>query len=316
MVKERDTGIDFVKFVALFLVLNSHMGMSYVDEFKSLATGGAIGDALFFFASGFTLFLGRDLDFVNWYKRRINRIYPSLMAVAIIGAAVFSANESFVEVFLAKKYWFIQCIFILYPLLYLVKRYVKKREILLIVLTIIVMGIYSIIHKGELFYAGGYYRWAVYLLFMLLGAIMGKEREKIRQINVWLALLLTAICIIAWYGLLYFLSDSWLQVITIIPLMAIAVFMYSLGKSKPLMVLFNSKIFGPVLISIGALCLESYLIQKYIITDSWNGFFPFNIPLIMICVLVASYCSKILANFINQIFDSEPIDWKKLLVLY
>lgn len=316
MVKVRDTAIDFVKFVALFLVLNSHMEMSYVDGYKSLATGGAIGDALFFFASGFTLFLGSDLDFVNWYKRRINRIYPSLIAVAIIGAAAFCADESFVDVILAKKYWFIQCIFLLYPLLYLVKKYVKKREILLIVLTIIVMCVFPFIHDGELFYAGGYYRWGVYLLFMLLGAIIGKEREKIRQINVWLALLLTAMCIIVWYGLVYFLSDSWLQVITIIPLMGMAVFMYSIGKSKPIMALFNSQSFGPVLISIGALCLESYLIQKFIITDSWNGIFPFNIPLIMICVLVASYCAKILSNFINQIFDSQPINWKKLFVLY
>lgn len=55
--KPRDTAIDFVKFLALFLVLNSHMGECY-PKYQFLATGGAIGDALFFFASGFTLFLG------------------------------------------------------------------------------------------------------------------------------------------------------------------------------------------------------------------------------------------------------------------
>lgn len=57
MEKKRDTAIDFVKFLALFLVLNSHMGECY-PKWQFLATGGAIGDALFFFASGFTLFLG------------------------------------------------------------------------------------------------------------------------------------------------------------------------------------------------------------------------------------------------------------------
>ena len=43
-----------------------------------MATGGAIGDALFFFCSGYTLFLGRNASFFNWYKRRINRSTPSL----------------------------------------------------------------------------------------------------------------------------------------------------------------------------------------------------------------------------------------------
>ena len=47
--------------------------------FSILATGGAIGDVLFLFVSGYTLFLGNmDLKFDNWYKRRINRIYPTL----------------------------------------------------------------------------------------------------------------------------------------------------------------------------------------------------------------------------------------------
>ena len=316
MVKERDTAIDFVKFIALFMVLNSHMSMSYVDGYKALSTGGAIGDALFFFASGFTLFLGRDLDFINWYKRRINRIYPSLIAVAIIGAVIFRIYDSFVDVLIAKKYWFIQCIFILYPILFLIKKFGKRRELLLMVLTVIVIAVFPFLYDGELFYAGGYYRWTVYLLFMLLGAIMGKERERIKQLNVWLTLLLTGVFITAWYGMVYILRNSWLQVVTILPLMGIAVCMYLVGKSKPFMSLFNSKTVGPIFISIGALCLESYLIQKFIITDAWNSIFPFNIPLIMICVLVASYCAKLLSNLIIQIFDSQPLDWKKLFVLY
>lgn len=37
-------------------------------DFNDLATGGAIGDVLFFFCSGYTLFLGRMGRFDNWYK--------------------------------------------------------------------------------------------------------------------------------------------------------------------------------------------------------------------------------------------------------
>ena len=72
---QRDISIDILKFIAVFLIINSHMDALY-PKYKMLATGGAIGDVLFLFASGYTLFLSnRKLRFDNWYKRRINRIY-------------------------------------------------------------------------------------------------------------------------------------------------------------------------------------------------------------------------------------------------
>jgi len=49
-----------------------------------LATGGAIGDALFMFCSGYTLFWGSMKRFDNWYKRRVNRIYPSVFACVAV----------------------------------------------------------------------------------------------------------------------------------------------------------------------------------------------------------------------------------------
>lgn len=68
--KQRNIGIDILKCFAAIVITNSHMDILY-PKFGALATGGAIGDALFFFCSGFTLFLGRMGRFDNWYKRRI-----------------------------------------------------------------------------------------------------------------------------------------------------------------------------------------------------------------------------------------------------
>ena len=315
--KPRDTAIDFMKFLALFLVLNSHMGVCY-PRCQFLATGGAIGDALFFFISGFTLFIGScGARFDEWYKRRIKRIYPSLLAVALIGALVFGRDDSFLDIIIAKRYWFIQCIFVLYPLLFLAKKLVFRHDLLLIVLTVVVMSAYPFIHAGKgLFWGGGYYRWSVMLLFMLLGAILGKERERVRQINIWFAFALTLLCVVAWYGAVYIFGDSFMQVVSIIPMMGIAVFTYCIGRSKPFEYLMHSKHAGPVIISIGSLCLESYLIQKMIITSDWNSIFPWNIPLIMVLVLISSFIAKVISNLIGQIFDSSPLNWKGLFRLY
>lgn len=46
--------IDILKFLAIVLIINSHMEPAY-GNFANLASGGAIGLALFFFCSGFTL---------------------------------------------------------------------------------------------------------------------------------------------------------------------------------------------------------------------------------------------------------------------
>ena len=88
--KERNLSIELFKFLAVVLVINSHMELLY-GKYSFLATGGAIGDCMFFFASGFTLFLGRGGRFDNWYKRRIRRIYPSLVGWALL-LPVFSGR--------------------------------------------------------------------------------------------------------------------------------------------------------------------------------------------------------------------------------
>ena len=57
IMKQRDLSIDILKFIAVIVITNSHMELLY-GKYSVLATGGAIGDVLFFIASGFTLFMG------------------------------------------------------------------------------------------------------------------------------------------------------------------------------------------------------------------------------------------------------------------
>lgn len=57
MIKDRDYSVDVIKFFAVILIINSHADIMY-PQLKILATGGAIGDCLFLFCSGFTLFMG------------------------------------------------------------------------------------------------------------------------------------------------------------------------------------------------------------------------------------------------------------------
>lgn len=79
----KNKAIVVFKFFAALLITYSHMGLLF-PKFGGLVTGGAIGDGVFFFCSGFTLFLGRDGGFLNWYKRRVGRILSVYYNVGIV----------------------------------------------------------------------------------------------------------------------------------------------------------------------------------------------------------------------------------------
>ena len=52
--KERNIGVDILKFLAVLLITNHHMQFLYV-KYSWLATGGTLGNVLFFFCSGLLL---------------------------------------------------------------------------------------------------------------------------------------------------------------------------------------------------------------------------------------------------------------------
>ena len=135
-----------------------------------------------------------------------------------------------------------------------------------------------------------------------------------RIIYRWWCLPLLLLCIIVWYGINYIGKSNALQLLSYIPLIGVCCCFYQLGKAPLIVKLFEKRIFGNVLYIVGNLCLESYLIQKYIFTVALNDLFPLNIPLIMIAVLLAAYLLHILSRAISQIFDSKPFDWTTLLL--
>lgn len=172
VLKQRDTAIDFVKAIATIMVINSHMQICYPGH-EYLATGGSIGDALFFFASGFALFLGRKMDFINWYKRRIGRIIPTMIAMGLIACLVFQSDESFLDIMLARRYWFLQCILVLYIFFYPVIKHpaiINKVGLSSLALFIILYFCFFNYESNGLYYGtDNVFRWVAYFPIMLMG---------------------------------------------------------------------------------------------------------------------------------------------------
>lgn len=201
--RQRDISIDILKFFAVLLITNSHMKPLY-GEYSQLATGGAIGDVLFFFCSGFTLFLGQERRFDNYYKRRINRIYPTVLMWALLASVCFGQNENMEYIILYGGGWFVSCIMIYYVVLHFIRKFAFRHLwMTFAVCTLVSLIWYCVMDKpvGFNMYGATYFKWCHYFLFMLLGAISGSHPMQ-RRISFKYDLMKLIGCMCVYYGIM------------------------------------------------------------------------------------------------------------------
>lgn len=319
----RNVSIDILKCFAALLITNSHMGMLY-GKYDFLATGGCIGDVLFFFCSGFTLFLkpmNGIKEFPNWYKKRFNRLYPPIIAVAFLGSLFF--NDHYDVLHIAwPHYWFVQCILIYYVAIFFIGSYMKNRILLLSILVAVSTAVwFYFVYKtpGFSIYGGHHIRWLLFFVFMLFGAKLGTmtDRIKCKPISDFILLIL---CIITFYALfiagMKYDSIGILQYFSFIPLLGTMYYFYKVGDSNIFKRLYNSKVGNFIIRFIGGLCFEIYLVQFYLFTDKMNGLFPLNIVFMFLIIFVVAYLTRCLARFISQTFKDVPYNWQDVVNIY
>lgn len=247
--KERNISIDVIKFIAAVLITNSSFEILY--PISSLATGGTMGNCLFFFASGFTIFLKPLGRFDQFYKKRINRIYPTVFAWALLSAIFFHNSKNMLEIILYGGGWFILCIMILYIFLYIVNKTLSKQLILSGIISFVAVMIWFFMidkDSNSSFYGdNSYFRWSFYFLFMLLGAISGVYQEKITH-NFGSSLAMLILSILVFYAMLYYsrqnIIPKEIEIISILPLLGMTMYFYKLGGTAFLKKIYNHKIWG------------------------------------------------------------------------
>lgn len=263
---------------------------------------------------------GGAKSFPNYYKRRIARIYPTVLAVALFTAMVLSLNAKILDDFILGGGWFVQCIMIYYVPLYFIHRYFMGHFNWLWVITglVVLVTYYTIFQcewNGSIFmYGETKFKWVFNFLFMLYGGYVGSHHERFKYH--WKSVPMLVICVMAWYSFFFMSKYSEiivnLQYLSIIPLFGIIHYFYILCNHSFLEKMAKSRISGQIIFVVGGLCLETYLIQTYLFTDRLNWMFPLNIPMVMLFVLVVAYIVNFFANLISQTFKSEDYDYKRL----
>ncbi len=222
---------------------------------------------------------------------------------------------------------FILAIMTYYILLYFVQRYVLDKIgwilwiVAIISLLVYVLWFpykYEVSSKG-LYGITTYYRWIPYFAAMLIGAYTGIKRKELKY-NGWMDFLKLLICIAVFYSVQLaakmYKPVAPYQVLTLIPLMGITVYFYKWCNCLWMKRLYQSKSGNAIIMTVGGLCLESYLIQYTLVTDKMNDIWPLNLILITLLILICSYLVRCLARLFSQTFRTEDYEWGKIISLY
>lgn len=279
-----------VRCLAILLVTNSHLDALY--PIPQLATGGALGNALFFTASGYGLTLSYNsapATFWAWYWKRVIRLYPSV--ILVMGVFEFGIPHSwsrwnwsdYIETLLwPTPAWFISAMLIFYagcfPFIQL-----RSRASYLAGLTALV-GLYFYFYLSRVdltrytIEGVGNFNWIFYFGLMLLGSHLTTAEHFSRALRP--RDLGIAICLLgAYFGFGYTLSCGYLtayQSILHLITVPLVISLFRLSRSEWLERSINrSTIARNAVFLIAGVTLEIYLLQFYVYSSPYITSLPF-----------------------------------------
>ncbi len=319
-VQRRNPTVYILKCIAVLLITWSHMDA--LVPVSQMCAGGAFGDGLFLFCSGFTLFMGRGGDFFNWYKRRINRIYPSILAWAVVSCLLFGQNHDIITILLYGGGTFISAIMLFYVMLFFLRKMTMKQIGWFCGAYILFLIVLYMFHDRTtvfMYHTTERYTFLHYFLCMVFGAVVGARSSSLgkpRFLPSMAGVLVSAACYFCFITLCRRSPALCnLQILSLIPFWGVLWFMFRMCSAPALIKVYEKPVIRKCVYWISAVSLEVYLVQFALFTDRYNHLFPLNVIVTFIVIFILSYVVKCLGAFIAQTFKDQDYDWKKIFSL-
>lgn len=311
---QRDYSIDFIRCIAILFITNSHFQPLYYF-YPALGTLGVHGNALFFFITGYVLTLGKSVSdgFLDWYKKRIARIWPTMFVWTILSNLLFQKSITWKDFLLIPNYWFIQCIMIYYIILYYLNK-TNTKNLRSVFTGSILLFLWIILSTSKVdgsIYHG--FHFFCYFPSMVLGLYCGKQHPTTKY-----PIIKTIISFIVYFLIMALGKGKenalyYTQVIAIIPLNLFAYYMFACRNT------WNKITYNPflkqIIFALSSLSLEIYIVQFSLITGRYNKYFPLNILIVAISIVTMAFFLKVLTNLFVQIISKDHLNVKNLLKL-
>lgn len=178
--------ISFARMLAILLVVNSHATGLWPSAVANVAgRGGGIGNALFFFVSGFALYLSLEargnVAFRTWLPRRLFRIWPSVWIcygiLVLTGTEKIPWHDFFLPL---ERNWFLGAILVFYPLFFFCIKFLKEKLPALIaaLFAIFVAAFFALESDAQRWVVGVGSPWMLHWIYYFGIMIFGAELAK------------------------------------------------------------------------------------------------------------------------------------------
>ena len=180
--------INYLKLIATALITNSHFGNIW--PVSALATGGLLGNVIFFAVSGFLLY-NIKTNFIKWFPKRFFRVYPALVIftlfTVLIGEYTLNnLNDAFKLFIYPTNYiflvWLIVCYCIFYFVVHMDKKVNNFLEITMLVIFLVWILVYALVYDKSIYSVDNVSEPFILFLYtesMLMGALFRKGRINI-----------------------------------------------------------------------------------------------------------------------------------------
>ena len=320
---EQRNSTNFLRALAIFLVINSHMDSLYPPKFAALATGGMMGNALFFLLSAWGLTLSmqaRQRTFGEWYGRRIIRIYPAVWVTVILLTFPMGIYHGQIRLdnvldeigkFFYPPFWFLEALMIYYAIIFFIIRNFSYKRLALAsipVVAIYVMYYVFLLDLTKFSIESTPFRLIYYFLVILWGIYLAARSNKIefKGFQDVFFLLISIACI---YGQKYLMQrggyDSY-QFIQHLASFPMLYYFVKVSKSNFIQhTLMDSRYIGRALTFVSAATLELFMVNNSLdFMDAKLGPFPLNVIALLsinlAIALIIFYCAKPIAKALEN----------------
>lgn len=291
--------INYLRFIACFLIVNSHLKSLYPSKLSFLSFGGFFGNCIFFFVSGYCLNNIKD-SFVNWFKRRLRNVYiPYLFFIPILLIFGQLKDLPFYQIIMPfKKYHFIPTILIIYIVYYFCNLLNKnkifgygKQLILVFLIQLAYYALFFDYKNVSVLTRFSFPEMTTYLFVEVFGSFF-----KERNVDLKKPKYLLLVSIATFFLYVYQSVNRFLPELSILQLYIGTTFSISFCE---LLIQLEGKLPNFRIVNIvSKSSLEVYLVHLLIISGIKNVIFPLNIIITFISSLLCAVCLKAATNCI------------------
>lgn len=274
--------ITWMKAIATVFITWFHFKWFVPQQFAPLFVGGAIGNSLFFFCSGYLLKFCKEKYFGQWFIRKYLRIMPTVwIAYFVFALCCFLTGTSFLfpnrmEWLYPVRFWFVCNILIYFFICWLLNPVFLKSKLetqkFLIKILLLIIGCVQLIwyilfcNKEIVNIDEGYYKAWYFMIFFLWGYYVKVVEQRIWVTRYSILFAIGSIILFFAYKKLaeHFVLLAYAQVLFVPLLLALVVLSFRMLSAFLLAIKINERT-QKYIKYLSNITLEMYVVQVFFI---------------------------------------------------